>query len=106
MQINTFHNLSCENMDNLLYALSTCIYILCYTQYSYVFHYLCIYNEMRKSTNIMYCSYGSRPEARRIDFDGVSQMVLLSSYIKKKKKRKRNRIHHPICSVIHYSLDS
>lgn len=43
---------------------------------------------MRKSTNIMYCSYGSRPTV--IDFDGGSQMVLLSSYTKKKKKKKRN----------------
>lgn len=39
-----------------------------------------------------------------IDFDGGSQMVLLSSYTKKKRKRKG--IHHPIWSVIRYSLDS
>lgn len=45
---------------------------------------------MRKSTNIMYCSYGSRPTV--IDFDGGSQMVLLSSYTKKKKEKENEFI--------------
>ena len=94
------------------------IWIIYYMHYPHVFilytmlhiificiHYICIYNEMRKIHILCIVLMGVGHKQEVIDFDGGSQMVLLSSYIKK-KKRKRKEIHHLIWSVIHYSLDS
>lgn len=41
---------------------------------------------MRKSTNIMYCSYGSRPTV--IDFDGGVKWFYCLPTLKKKEKEK------------------
>lgn len=58
---------------------------------------------MRKIHILCIAVMGVGHKQEVIDFDGGSQMALLSSYTKKKK---RKEIHHLIWSVIHYSLDS
>lgn len=65
------------------------VFIL-YTMLHIIFiciHYICIYNEMRKIHILYIAVMGVGHKQEVIDFDGGSQMALLSSYIKKKKKK-------------------